>query len=221
MMKKPKKTHDWESIEKEYRLGQTSIRIIATKFGISHTAINKKIKKENWVQNKSTEVLEKTKAGLIGFQEGVSKPVSNPTPEDIEKAVQTNIQVVINHRKDISKALTIVGILSEQLKEVAENRSTVEDLIIKETKGKNGDKPNLRKRNFMLKAVSLPVHAGVVRDLSMALSKLVPLERQAFSLDDSEGETEDLKSTLTPAEKKLFRKAARIVSQRVIEQAHE
>lgn len=36
----------------------------------------------------------------------------------------------------------------------------------------------------MLKAISLPSHAGVLRDLSTALKNLVPLERQAYNIKD-------------------------------------
>jgi hypothetical protein len=38
----------------------------------------------------------------------------------------------------------------------------------------------------MLKAVSLPTHAGVLRDLSIAQKNLIYLERQAFNLNDKE-----------------------------------
>ncbi|MNG38877.1 hypothetical protein D3C84_1267350 [compost metagenome] len=40
----------------------------------------------------------------------------------------------------------------------------------------------------MLKAVSLPLHAGVIRDLSTALKNLIPLERQAYNLDEVSSE---------------------------------
>ena len=213
--------YDWEAIEKEYRLGQKSIRNIAAVYGISHQAISKRIKKEKWVQDKTKEVQEKTRAGLISCQRQVAKKVATPTPGDIEKAVKTNIEVVLTHRKYIRKGRELVDMFFDQLRDVGENREEYEDLIVKDTKGENGEKPQLKRRNSMLKAVSLPMNSATLRDLSTALHRLIPLERQAFNLDDAGDDLDDLKSTLTPEEKKLFRKAAKIVSQRVIEQAHE
>jgi len=39
---------DWEAIEREYRAGDSSIRALAEKHGVSDTAIRKKAKAEGW-----------------------------------------------------------------------------------------------------------------------------------------------------------------------------
>ncbi len=85
-----KKQIDWEAVQADYQAGQLSIRTIAHKFEISHTLVQRKAKKLSWYRDKTQEIRNKTKAALHCFQNGVSKSVSTLTPEQVEKAVQTN-----------------------------------------------------------------------------------------------------------------------------------
>lgn len=191
-----RKQIDWEAIEKEYRLGQKSTRTLANEHNISHTVINRKAKAQGWVQDKSKEIREKTNAALTSFHDNVSSNVSTPTREDIEVAVQTNVQVIREHRGAIKKGRDLVDLLSTQLDEAAKNREEIEDAIFDETKSSDDGKPDLRRRNRMLKAVSLPAHAGTLRDLSTALKNLISLEREAFNLNEPGATLEDVLAAL-------------------------
>ncbi|WJN61350.1 hypothetical protein OH686_21615 [Pseudomonas sp. SO81] len=191
-----KKKIDWEAIERDYRVGQLSLRAIATKHDTTPGAISKKAKARGWTQDASQEVRERTRAGLLtaprkeqeqaetGNGNSVSSAGNAPTPEDIEVAVQTNLQVISRHRRDIAKGHGLVNLLFGQLEQAATNREEVEDAICEETKNDE----TTRRRSQMLKLVSLASHAGVLRDLSTALKNLVPLERQAYNLDEQEHE---------------------------------
>lgn len=191
-----RKQIDWEAIERDYRVGQLSLRALATKHDTTPGAISKKAKANNWTQDASQEVRERTRAALLTAprkeeeaketQNGnsVSSDGNAPTPADIETAVQTNLQVINRHRRDIAKGHSLVAMMFQQLEEAATHREEIEDAVIEETKGDE----NTRRRNQMLKLVSLPSHAGVLRDLSTALKNLIPLERQAYNLDEQEHE---------------------------------
>lgn len=184
-----RKQVDWELIEREYRAGQLSVRALADKHGINHAAISRKAKGAGWVRNAAAEVRERTQAALIAnpcpaeVTTGDGK-VTTPTPDTIEVAVQTNLAVIGRHRKDIGHGHRLVGMLFSQLEEAAQHRAEIEDEIEREC---SGDETSTR-RTRMLKAVSLPVHAGVIRDLSTALKNLIPLERQAYNLDEVSSE---------------------------------
>lgn len=192
-----RKRIDWQAIEKDYRLGQLSLRALATKHGTTPGAISKRANKEGWVKDATQEVRERTRAALItnakpadddGAKETEGNSVSNkgnaPTHEDIEVAVQTNLSVITRHRKDIAYGHGLVGMLLGQLQEAARDREEIEDAIIEETAGDQ----NSQRRNKMLKAVGIPTHAAVIRDLSTAMKNLIPLERQAYNLDETNAE---------------------------------
>lgn len=173
---------DWEKIEKLYSLGQLSVREIARQCNVQPSSITRRAKKEDWTKDPSKEVRERTRAALISNTKS-----NSPTRDDIESAVRTNIEVVREHRKDISQGRGIVGLLMGQLTDVAENREIFQEIVESETQ----DDGNGKRLAAMKKAISIPSHAGVIRDLSTAMKNFVALERQAFSLDDG-GEDEEI-----------------------------
>lgn len=65
---------DWEAIESAYRAGLMSIREIASQQGITHTAINKRAKKEGWERDLKAKI--KAKADSLVSKREVSKQVS-------------------------------------------------------------------------------------------------------------------------------------------------
>ena len=214
-----RKPIDWVRIQKDYRLGQKSIRNIASEHGVSHQAISKRKKKEGWVQDKSKEVHEKTRAALIGCQDEVAKKVATPSREEIDLEVQTRVQVVLSHRKDIKRGRDICVTLLSQLRDVADFRAELEDAITEETKGDTDAKgnPSFKRRNAMFKAIALPSNASTLRDLSMVMKNLQGLERIAFNLDAEPEDPDTVKSRMTPERKEILLRAARIVSQEIIE----
>lgn len=177
---KKQKKFDWDAIEKEYRMGQKSLRTLSSEFGPTPAGISKHAKSHGWVQDKTHEVRSKTRAALL--TDKVDNTVNTPTPADIDRAVRSNVQIIREHRHDIKKGRELVSLLSSQLEVAAGNRETIESDIYEDTKGDK--KIDSKRRNAMMKAVSLPAHAGVLRDLSTALKNLIPLERQAFNIDD-------------------------------------
>ncbi|WP_337058215.1 hypothetical protein [Pseudomonas sp. USHLN015] len=190
-----KKTIDWEAIERDYRVGQLSLRALATKHGTTAGAISKKASAGSWVKDASQEVRERTRAALLVQKpqeeaaetsngNTVSAAGNAPTHVDIEVAVQTNVQVVNRHRRDIAKGQGLVSVLFGQLEEAATNRAELEDAIEEETKNDE----TTRRRTQLMRLVSLASHAGVLRDLSAAMKNLIPLERQAYNLDEQEHE---------------------------------
>lgn len=175
-----RKKLDWEAIEREFRAGVLSIREIGAKHGCSDTAIRKRAKKDGWKRSLADKVRQRVREKMVRSE--VCEP-SASDEEVIEAAANRGFEVQQIHRRDIREAQVVLSSLTKQLAEYIENRDDIESQIEDETKDDSGTK----RRNRMLKAVSLPSHAGVLRDLSVALKNLIPLERQAFSLDDEGG----------------------------------
>ena len=184
---------DWEKIEVEYRAGQFSIREIARQHSCAEASIRKKAKKESWTRDLTDKVRQRVRDKLVrsevrtsNAREGVAHQSDTPTDNEItddeiiEAAATRGAEIQNVHRKDIRRGQEMVRNLTAQLAECAKARTKIEGEIEEATKDDKG----VQRRNLMMKAVSLPSHAGVLRDLSVALKNLIPLERQAYSLDD-------------------------------------
>ncbi len=170
---------DWEAIEREYRAGQLSVTQVGRAYGVSHTAINKRAKKESWARDLTAKVREAASARLVS--DGVvSASVSAPNArETIDVAAARVVDVVRSHRRDISVGRAMVATLMAELQGGTADREAIEEAIEVET----ADDTNGQRRTAMLRAVALPSRAGVVKALSEAMKHLVALERQAFSID--------------------------------------
>lgn len=173
---------DWEAIEKLFRAGVLSIREIAKQHGITDKAIRNKAKNEGWLRDLTKKVQEQVRSELVRTQVRTGNAADQlRTERDIvDAAAATVVHVVREHRRDISTGRGIVNLLMSQLVDVVGQRNDFEELIDQECAA---DKTTER-RTKLMKAVSIPAHAGTVRDLSVAMKNLVYLERQAFNIAD-------------------------------------
>lgn len=170
---------DWDAIHAEYRAGQLSNVMLGKKYGVTEGAIRKRAKAEGWQKDLADAVRQQVKEKLV--RDEVRAPNARDR-EIVEAAATTGADVVRRHRRDISKGQDIVSMLFGQLEEAASNRAELEDAIEEETKNDE----TTRRRTQLMRLVSLASHAGVLRDLSAAMKNLIPLERQAYNLDEQE-----------------------------------
>jgi hypothetical protein len=183
--KNPEKSPtDWEAIEREYRNGQLSVSEIGRHYNVSHTAINKKAKKEGWKRDLTEKVRQEIASRLVSdeFQRRNAR-------ETIEEAAARGVQLVREHRSDIQANRSAVTELIAELIDTNAHREEIEETIYDETETEEGDSPaakaeKAKKRARMLAAVALPSRANIANTLASALKTLIPLERQAFNLDE-------------------------------------
>ncbi len=188
------KQTDWEAIEREYRAGQLSVAEIGRQHGVSHTAINKRAKKEGWERDLSGKVRQVVSARLVSAQVSATN-----AREAIETAAARGVELVRQHQSSLGRANRIAETLMAELQRGCDRLDEIEDAIAEET----GDDPNSNRRNAMLKAVSLPSRAATLRELSQTLKNLIPLERQAFNLDEPGDDEPATKSDVRTALAKL------------------
>ena len=172
---------DWEAIEREYRAGQLSVREIARQFEISHVAIGKRAKAEDWQRSLGQKVREAVTNRLV-----TSEVTSGNAREAVETAVLRSVEVVRQHRHAIARGRDLTLRLLDELDATTSHVGELEEAIEAETAG---DKTGQR-RAAMMKAVGLPSRAGVIKDLSAAAKNWVALERQAFNLDDGSSDVD-------------------------------
>lgn len=190
MRGRPQKV-DWSLIEPHYRAGIKSVNELAAENGISETAIRKHAQKNNWSRDLLEGVRVRTREMFVEdlAREGRqslggssnSNNSSNPlraddSVEEIrESSALTQTYVLRDQRKTIGVGQKLTFRLLDELDAATSHVGELEDLI-------NAPDTDPKRRTAMLKAVSLPGRAAVMRDIATATRTWVNLERQAFGI---------------------------------------
>lgn len=162
-----RKATDWEAIEREYRAGQLSVREIARQFGVSDGAIRKRAKAEGWERVLVERVREAVKEKLVradSAQDGTQDQRARTDRELVEGAALRGLEVVTSHRRDLQQLHGLKRVLADRLSVVLT--------------GGDPDGPCLGARE---------TPGDLLEKLSRVSARLIPLERQAFNLDEGGG----------------------------------
>ncbi|MFG1417188.1 hypothetical protein V5F38_05160 [Xanthobacter sp. V0B-10] len=162
MTSKPKA--DWDAIEREFRAGQLSNREIAARFGVTEGAIRKKAKAAGWERDLADKVRNEVRAKLVridGTQSGTQQERAKADREIVEMVALRGVEVQLSHRRDLQKLHALKRIIVERLETYL--LGGVPDGPCMGDKESPGD---------------------LLEKLSRVTSRLIPLERQAHSLDD-------------------------------------
>lgn len=191
---------DWELIEKEFRLGQSTLRQLAATHQVQPSAISRKARKENWVQDKRDAVKALSEAQLLlSNNRKATIKATEPTEIDIEVAATVRTNIVLAHRGDAQRARSLTMKLLGELEAETDNidlfRSLGEMLAAPDEKGV--DKLN----ELYHKVISLGGRTSTMKALAESLQKVVAIEREAFGMaDDSPPNPVDDKNTQDIAE---------------------
>lgn len=200
---------DFEAMERDYRTGAFTDQELATKFGKSRQAITKMAKAKGWKKDLTTAVRQATRASLIADEatkkvaEQVAKG-SNATINTVLAVAETNKQVILNHRADITEARDLTLSMLNELKAVTINPAKMRDLLEILVGGDDMTETQIAEARAAFNEVTrLPTRILSVQRLSQAMSRLQLLERKAFGLDDEEdpASAELAKTTMTEAQR--------------------
>lgn len=188
-----KKQLDWESIELEYRAGIRSLKAIGAQFGVTDAGIIKRAKRDGWERDLKARIQAATEAKLAELAIPVSPEVSAARlvseMEIVDANSNTQIDVILETRKDIQRAANLVGNLLGELEETTGNRVLFSELgeLLRKPDEKNVDKLN----DLYHKAMSMPSRVSAMKSLTDALKTLIGLKRQAYGLaDNANGEAD-------------------------------
>jgi len=156
---------DWEAVERDYRVGQLSVREIARRHSLEASSITRKAKKESWTRDYTEEVRARTRAGLVEIakQQAAeccateSNESNNAVFGSLEIAVESNLRVLRSHQIGIRDN-------AERLSKLTQKFDTLSD--------------SAADLNDMSKA------AASFESLVRAQKTLVALEREALNIDD-------------------------------------
>lgn len=148
-MKKPNndKPIDWEGIERDYCAGIMGIREIARWYGVSDTAIHKKAKAEGWMRKEKPKgpFQESTESRTVTSEIIVPASIK---PEDL-----------------VDRGRAIAVRMMDELESVTAHVGDLEDMICDE-------ESDLRRRQALLKALSLSERAMTLKNLSATIKTL-------------------------------------------------
>ena len=177
---------DWELIEKEYRLGQSTLRQLAATHQVQASAISRKAKRENWVQDKRAAVRALSEAQLLARAKANEK--ATPTEVDIEVAATVRTNVVLAHRGDAKRARALTMKLLSELEQETGNPGALERIEAALAALPDGEAipeaVRVKAEGALQRAISLPSRTGVMKSLAESLAKVVAIEREAFSIDE-------------------------------------
>lgn len=186
-----KQPTDWERIEQIYRAGVLSVREIATTCTVSHVSIHKRAKRDGWTRDLAGKI--KAKADALVNSQVVNTEVNKERVLTEKGIVDANAQVIadvrIAHRTDIGRSRRLTNKLLDELEALTDEQGTIKELI---AQLKDGDHDDGDAMADVLKLASkmsgLPNRTKTMKELADTLKTLVMLERQAFNLDEAEGD---------------------------------
>jgi hypothetical protein len=164
---------DWDVIEREFRAGQLSVREIARQYAkshgrsISHTAIQKHAEKYGWTQNLAPQVRQQAEAALVAdavVSEVANKVAKANARETVNAAAERVVELVRQHRRDLAADNARVARLAGKLEELIDGVATLKDLETAQS---------------------------ITESIARTRSKLIPLERQAFSIGNGASAEDD------------------------------
>jgi hypothetical protein len=170
-MPPPKLTDaQWEAIRQEWEAGSLSVALLAKQYGVSRQAIMKRARTEAWPT--------RPEQGLVTAQVTSSiKAVTPVTNVESTRVMLTSFHrvmlLLLRHRKLIAQ-------LSAEWEDLFEMLSVVKERLRNQKRGVH--------QGATLD--DLESVANILTKASIALAKIVPLERQAFGLTDKDGPSE-------------------------------
>lgn len=161
---------DWDLIQRLYVANQLTIRQIAKACGVSDGGVRKRAKANGWERDLTGPIKARTQAKIalaevaaiasLATQEKVAARSAELTAEAIEHASDIAAGIVVRHRADLRKNVDRFNVIGEKLDVMIGEASEMKDMV----------------------AVT-QCYKGLVD----AHAKIIALERQAFGLDDKDG----------------------------------
>ncbi len=172
----------WRKVEREFQIGQLSIRKIAEKFDISDTAIHKRAKKYAWERDLADVYQRGVTAGTIANDAGECLRVDDSgsddkllTDQQVDIAIQVGIQIVQKHRSFLATLDELAGEIEKRLKQAFEE----DNKTFERTRKYSKKLPNAL--SWIKGLHESPT--DILNKLTTIRKHIIALQRQAYNLD--------------------------------------
>jgi len=173
-----RKQIDWEKGEKLFRLGQLSAAEIGKQLRCSTSTVTRHMERFGIKQDKKDEVLRRTQEAIATQRNATQRNAAGITEEDIENAVNTNVALVMSHRRDIEKLVEVENKLLEELNGEPKKLyiTQFQGKIVKETIG-----------------LTVTEKSAALLNIASVQAKRIEKQRQALGIDnDKRGGSDNL-----------------------------
>lgn len=174
---------DWDRIETQYRAGSMSTREIAGEHGISHTAINKKAKANDWARDLSAKVKAladaKVSSELVSSMVSSGTRITEKVTIEVESSKVANIR--IGHRKTIARGHALCQALLQELED-----QTFDAVILSQLGElmRNPDQTGMDRLNDIYrKVISTPGRIDSMKKLVETMKSVISMEREAYGIN--------------------------------------
>lgn len=179
---------DWELIERDYRAGIKTLRQIGDEHGVSHTAIQKRAKKEDWSRDLTQKVQQKAQ-DLVAKREVANSVAREQKVSDVE-TVRAYGEIVANidlsQREDVKAAMANARGLLMELVQLA--RPEFQEMLeaIAEEFDQSTDRRVDKANELYRYIISLAGRVKMAKELAAVHGVYVPLQRKIYRLDDDD-----------------------------------
>ena len=164
----PRKIVDWEAVGVDHRAGILSLREVARQHGVDVGYLHRKAKKNGWTRDLTARIQHEVNRKLVNATVNVSDAVIVDSESD------KLVQVQQLHRRDINSQREIAATL---IAELGDNKARIKV-------DKDGNQVEVQ--------LTLKERSEIFRNITQAAARYIPLERQAYSLDNFDENAEKL-----------------------------
>ncbi len=195
-----RKRIDWDAVEPLYRAGVLNNLDIVRQYEADHlhsqvwkatvaeSAIRKRAKEKGWEKNLAEKVKKQIKENVVRKEVRMKCEFALTDQEIVDQAASIGSEIVLQHRRDIPKKRALVDKLFAEIETMTDEKETLMEVINLVRDG--GEKAQA---TLMSKLSSLPSRIKGMKELTSSYKELITLERQAFDLNSSSFEGEEVK----------------------------
>lgn len=144
---------DWIQIEVDYRAGIKTLRQIADEQGISHGAINKRAKRDEWTRDIAAKIQAKAedKVSRAAVSSEVSKKLADTEQVVIEANAELQYRIRMGHRQGLARLRNVKDQLLVHVESVVRNLPELDQIVdmLRKEDEKGIDKANDAMRRAM------------------------------------------------------------------------
>ena len=178
---------DWQAVERDYRTGRFTLRELEAKHGANNATILRRAKREGWTADLSKAVRQATNAALVQqVLAEKSSAAQQDTANTVLAAAELNKQVILGHRKDLSKTQDLAQAMLAELADGAmllKHRELLGQILA----GDGADPVDVAQaQSAISKALGIGNRVQALKALAETFTKIQTAERVAFGLDEKD-----------------------------------